>query len=115
MSKKKLIIEFDNQEALEHFASWLCESGEQDYWTWMESQEQEEPGPITAVTIDYHNGQNKFLPDNTIRTVCGRKTPDRAPKIILSRTEFNEKYSKVIATGDDLELPKFLDSYKEAD
>jgi len=30
--KKTLSIEFDNEEALEHFASWLCGQGEQDYW-----------------------------------------------------------------------------------
>ncbi len=78
-----LKIEFANQKALKHFASWLCGSGEQQYWDWMESQEQVEIGDITAVDFDYHNedkskAQNDpkrykgFMADNTIRTTCGR-------------------------------------------
>lgn len=34
-----LKIEFNNQNALEEFATWLCESGEQEYFTWMECQD----------------------------------------------------------------------------
>jgi hypothetical protein len=53
--KIKLTIEFDNQVALMHFASWLCGSGEQDYWMWQECREYEEPeGDITAVEFHYH-------------------------------------------------------------
>lgn len=49
-----LQIKFANQEAVLHFASWLCESGEQAYRDWMEGAEGEEDG------------------DNIIRTTCGR-------------------------------------------
>ena len=83
--KIKLTMEFDNQEALEHFASWLCESGEQDYWQWMEvREEEEEEGNITALEFHYHGPEDEtktqddparyrgFLCDNTIRTTCGR-------------------------------------------
>jgi len=85
MKKKvNLTVEFDNQEALEHFALWLCESGEQDYWQWMEYREQEEAGNTTATSFHYHgpedetkaqndpNRYGKFMCDNTIRTTCGR-------------------------------------------
>ncbi len=71
-----LKIDFDNEEAKEHFASWLCEQGEQDYWTWMEYREQEETGPITVKVFHYHGPANKkphrFLKDSIIRTTCGR-------------------------------------------
>lgn len=88
MSKKKknvLKIEFDSQDALENFASWLCGSGEQQYWQWMECQEEEEEnGNITALEFHYHGPEDetkakndpkrygKFMCDNTIRTTCGR-------------------------------------------
>lgn len=85
MSEKvKLTIEFDNQEALEHFASWLCGAGEQDYWQWMECREDEEGGNITAFQFHYHGPEDEtkaqndpsrygeFMCDNTIRTTCGR-------------------------------------------
>lgn len=74
--KKKLVIEFDNDKALKQFAKWLCGQGEQDYWTWMECRESEESGKITAIDFDYHNETNQFLPDNTIRTTCGRLDSD---------------------------------------
>jgi len=88
--KIKLTIEFDNQEALKHFTLWLCESGEQAYWDWMEYREQEEEGDITAVDFHYHGEKDevqdhsdtdldededdykKFMCDNTIRTTVGR-------------------------------------------
>ena len=81
---KKLTIEFDNEKALEHFACWLCESGEQSYWGWMESRECEEETPnMTATSLKYcaedeslprndKKRYGKWLEDNTIRTVCGR-------------------------------------------
>ena len=82
MSKKTTIkIEFDNPEAAQHFATWLCESGEQQYWNWMEGREEEEEGPITATSFDYHNTQvdehgekvyGEFMEDWTIKTKCGR-------------------------------------------
>ena len=84
MSKPTLQIEFDNQKALEHFAVWLCESGEQDYFQWMECRETEEEGPITVLKFKYHKENEnfavndahrygKFLEENVIETVCGRK------------------------------------------
>lgn len=85
--KTKLVIEFDNQKAAKHFALWLCGSGEQHYWDWMECREEEEDGNITAVNFDYH-AEDKSLPkddpkrygefvaDNTIRTTCDRLDRD---------------------------------------
>ncbi|MDO8641890.1 MAG: hypothetical protein Q7R33_10230 [Nitrosarchaeum sp.] len=53
----KLIFEFDNEEALNHFKCWLCEGGEQDYWKWMEyREEEEETENITGVNFDYWAG-----------------------------------------------------------
>jgi hypothetical protein len=86
MSKKvKLTVEFDSQKALSHFASWLCGSGEQHYWQWMECREEdEEKGNITALEFHYHGVEDEtkakddterygeFMCDNTIRTTCGR-------------------------------------------
>lgn len=81
---KTLKIEFASQKALEHFASWLCESGEQEYWQWMETRESEEDGNITATEFDYHGPEDEtkaeddpkrygeFMCDDTIRTKCGR-------------------------------------------
>jgi len=46
-------INFENEAARKHFVIWLSEQGEQDYWTWMEYREQEEPGDITAITFEY--------------------------------------------------------------
>lgn len=79
--KHKLVIEFDNEEALKAFGGWLCGSGEQQYWDWMEFREAEEDGPITAVSFHYHTPGTKgdihsFLADNTIRTTCGRLSED---------------------------------------
>lgn len=71
MAKQKLTIEFDNPEARKHFALWLCGSGEQYYWEWMEAREGDEDGSITATELNYFK-EEKFLGDNTIRTTCGR-------------------------------------------
>lgn len=60
-----LVIEFSNEEAREHFAVWLSEQGEQDYWIWMECRETEEEGDITATRFDYRD-------DICIKTKCGR-------------------------------------------
>ena len=68
--KKKLIIEFDNEEAADHFAGWLCGAGEQDYWDWMAYREREESGDITAVNFNYHPN-NKWL-SGPIVASCGR-------------------------------------------
>jgi hypothetical protein len=89
MKKKTVIsIEFDNKEAADHFASWLCGQGEQDYWLWMEYREEdEEDGDITATSFHYHGPEDEtkavddpkryangsgFMSDNIIRTTCGR-------------------------------------------
>jgi len=75
MSEKTVIkIEFDSKEAAMGFANWLCGSGEQDYWQWMECQD--EP----SVIFHYHGTEDeteseddpdsygKFMADLTIRT-----------------------------------------------
>lgn len=84
MKEVTLSIKFANKEALDHFASWLCGSGEQQYWDWMETREQEEDGDITAVDFHYHGEEDEtkakndpqrygaFMADNTIRTEVGR-------------------------------------------
>ena len=46
-----LQIKFANEAAAAHFALWLCEGGEQDYWDWMEYREREEEGDITAIEL----------------------------------------------------------------
>lgn len=86
--KAPLTFEFDSPEAREHFATWLCESGEQDYWEWMRVRETESSGPITVLRFHYHGPEDEtkaendpsrygeFLCDNTIRTTCGRLTQD---------------------------------------
>jgi hypothetical protein len=73
-NKQKIIIEFDNDKAAKHFASWLCDQGEQDYWLYMECREQEEEGNITATKFNYHgeSGEESFMEDNIIRTSVGR-------------------------------------------
>jgi hypothetical protein len=82
--KSNLTIEFDNQEALKHFALWLCESGEQAYWDWMREVEYQEDGNVSATSFSYHGIEDEsksiddptrygtFMCDNIIRTKCGR-------------------------------------------
>ncbi len=84
---RDLIIRFASDEAADHFASWLCESGEQSYWDWMQVREEEEPGDITALSFGYHGPEDEtkaendparygeFLCDWVIRAECGRLTP----------------------------------------
>lgn len=79
-----LIIKFPNKEVARHFALWLCESGEQQYWDWMEYREQEEDGDISVKRFHYHGEEDQtkavndpsrygeFMCDNTIRTTIGR-------------------------------------------
>lgn len=83
---RDLVVRFATDEAAEHFALWLCESGEQQYWDWMVARESEEPGNITAVEFDYHGPEDdtkaksdperygEFMCDWTIRTRLGRLT-----------------------------------------
>ena len=79
-----LQIKFANEAAAAHFALWLCESGEQSYWDWMEYRESEDDGDITATSFHYHGEEDEtkarndperygeFMEDNTIRTTVGR-------------------------------------------
>jgi hypothetical protein len=70
-----LVFEFESEEALLHFKSWLCGSGEQDYWQWMECREGEEEGNITALKIDYHGDIRNidgFNQCRVLKTECGR-------------------------------------------
>jgi hypothetical protein len=79
-----LQIKFANEAVAVHFALWLCESGEQEYWDWMQYREKEEEGDITAYSFHYHGEEDEtkaqndparygeFMCDNTIRTTCGR-------------------------------------------
>lgn len=72
----ELKIEFANKEAAAHFMSWLCESGEQQYWNWMECREDdqlpEDDGiDITAIDFDYD------LKKHTIKTTLGRLLGDK--------------------------------------
>lgn len=85
MAKKtNLTIEFGSKKAAMHFAGWLCGSGEQQYWQWMEARERDEDGNITAVEFHYHGVEDEtkahddpkrygeFMCDDTIRTTLGR-------------------------------------------
>jgi hypothetical protein len=60
-----LTFKFGSPEAAEHFKSWLCGSGEQHYWGWMEYREDEEDGPITGLRFNYHE-------NDIIKVECGR-------------------------------------------
>lgn len=71
IEENDLVIKFSNPKAARYFALWLCESGEQDYWNWMEYREEKESGDITATTFHYHNS-GKFMKDNTICSTSGR-------------------------------------------
>lgn len=71
---KEVTIKFSNDDAAHHFLIWLCESGEQQYWQWMECREQEESGDITAVDFDYHGGtlKGEEFGKHPIIATCGR-------------------------------------------
>lgn len=66
-------ITFANEAAADHFAQWLCGSGEQHYWNWMEAREADDAdsGDITAVAFDYHS-QNDGKFGLKIAAKCGR-------------------------------------------
>ena len=57
--KKEVKFIFDNERAAHHFLSWLCGSGEQQYWEWMSYREEEEEGDIT-VGFDYWGGSTDY-------------------------------------------------------
>ena len=68
-----LVIEFANARAREAFAVWLCESGEQAYWRWMEVND--DGTGITAVEFRYHGPKKRpgeFIADGIIRTKLGK-------------------------------------------
>ncbi len=71
---KEVKFIFDNDEAAQHFISWLSGQGEQSYWDWMSIREEEENGPITAVKIDYHGGtrDGEQFGQHPIVCTCGR-------------------------------------------
>lgn len=70
MARVKAEITFASATARDHFLKWLCDSGEQQYWQWMEYREEEEDGPITATTFDYHTpNEGRFGPK--VSTTCG--------------------------------------------
>ena len=70
-------IHCDNKKAAKHFLTWLCESGEQDYWIWMECREREEKGDITITGFDYFpNNAKKFADGLEIVGECGRLDDD---------------------------------------
>jgi hypothetical protein len=75
---KKVTIEFANNKAAEHFLSWLCGQGEQDYWNWMACREEEEQGQITATGFDYWGGTNcgAEFGKHPVKTTCGRLDDD---------------------------------------
>ena len=56
-----LALVFDNADMAQHFKTWLCESGEQAYWDWMEYREEEEEGDITARHFNYHKHPNQII------------------------------------------------------
>jgi len=54
--QKKGIVKFEFPSELiaKHFVHWMCGQGEQDYWTWMDAREYEEPDKeITAACFKY--------------------------------------------------------------
>jgi hypothetical protein len=57
--KRKVTFVFDDDATADHFLSWLCGSGEQQYWQWMEYRESEENGNITVTNFDYWGGKKK--------------------------------------------------------
>ncbi len=63
---EKVEFMFDNQLAAEMFISWMCESGEQDYWNWQQNREMDDDTPdITGLNFNYSNGSK-------IVVKCGR-------------------------------------------
>lgn len=71
---KEVKIIFDNDEAANHFLSWLIESGEQSYRDWMRIREEEEAGSITATHFDYWGGTHdgEEFGKHPVVGTCGR-------------------------------------------
>lgn len=81
--KKDIVFRFGSPLVANHFALWLCESGEQQYWEWMTYREQEDEGmgcDITATIFHYHGEPgpdghgtlDEFMGDGIIRTTVSR-------------------------------------------
>ena len=79
-----LTFVFKTPKAANHFKTWLCESGEQDYWNWMEYREQEEEDTkhITGLTFEYHSDKPEI-----INVECGRL--DEISETYLTDEEHN--------------------------
>lgn len=62
MSDEKVTVKFnfETKAAAHQFLIWLCEQGEQDYWTWQEAGSSEE---TETVTFDYWRGGEEFAKD----------------------------------------------------
>jgi hypothetical protein len=56
VKKCALKIEFPDERLREAFATWLCESGEQAYFEWLQDFQDAEPGEAPRVLLDYHDG-----------------------------------------------------------
>lgn len=101
----ELAIKFHSKAAREHFARWLCGSGEQDYWLWMEYRETEEPGNITAI-FDYFPIVRPDLPvDNAARYgkfieggIVTTRVRERRSEVDHDR---NAKLASLMGTGGD--------------
>jgi hypothetical protein len=82
---KEIKIQFATEAAALHFATWLCEAGEQDYWNWMDCRD--DPAN-TVASFGYHGAEDEskaendparyrgFLGDWTIRAAA-RKAGER--------------------------------------
>jgi len=71
-NKKKTVlkIEFDNEELMDSFCSWLSGHAEQDYWLCMQERSDDNSDYVTE--FKYHDKNDKWLGDKTIRTTSGR-------------------------------------------
>jgi len=53
--RTELTIIFPTPRSAEYFRTWLCEQGEQDYWNFMECQD--DARNETVDLFDYRNGK----------------------------------------------------------
>lgn len=77
-----LTIKFTNKRALDLFAAWLCNAGEQQYWEYASYQNEDEDAMVRRFcyhgiedeTKDYSDKSRyqPFMVDNTIRTIPGK-------------------------------------------
>jgi len=65
-----LTISFPTQASLTEFATWLCEQGEQDYWTWMDEQDR---AKTKTVDFEYHSPLDTKYPANDQRRYANAK------------------------------------------